>query len=99
MRFLAFLAFFLLGIWFLGLIIRATFSRWLRRRTEEYNRAAKEAQRQARAHGRREGEVTVEATRASVEKKVRGGVGEYVEFEELSIEDATSSTEHRPSES
>ncbi len=85
MKLLAFLGFFLLGIWFVGLILRATFSRWLRRRTEEYNRAAKEAQRQARTRGRREGDVTVEATRASVEKKVRGGVGEYVEFEEVTV--------------
>ncbi len=85
MRFLAFLAFFLLGIWFLGLIIRATFSRWLRRRTEEYNRAAKEAQRQARARNKREGEVTVEATRTAAGKKVNRGVGEYVEFEEITV--------------
>jgi Na+-transporting methylmalonyl-CoA/oxaloacetate decarboxylase gamma subunit len=92
MKFLTFLAFFLFGIWFVGLIIRSTFSRWLRRRTEEYNRAAKEAQREARARSRREGEVTVEATRASVEKKVNRGVGEYVEFEEIKIteEDKTA---------
>lgn len=84
-KFLTFVAFFLLGIWFLGLILRATFSRFLRKHTEAYQRAAKEAQRQARAKGKREGEVTVERTRASVEKKVRGGVGEYVEFEEVTI--------------
>jgi Na+-transporting methylmalonyl-CoA/oxaloacetate decarboxylase gamma subunit len=85
MKFVIFLAFLLFGIWFVGLIIRSTFSRWLRRRTEEYNRAAKEAQREARSRGRREGEVRVEATRATVEKKVNRGVGEYVEFEEITI--------------
>jgi Na+-transporting methylmalonyl-CoA/oxaloacetate decarboxylase gamma subunit len=85
MRFLTFLAFFLVGIWFVGLVIRSTFSRILRKNAEAYNRAAqaaqKEAQRQAR--GRREGDVTVEATRGGTEKKVSGNVGEYVEFEEI----------------
>lgn len=85
MRFLIFLAFLLFGIWFVGLIARATLSRWLRKRTEEYNRAAKEARRQASARGKHEGEVTVETTRAAAEKKVNRGVGEYVEFEEITI--------------
>ena len=88
MGFLKFLFFAIVGIWLLGLIIRAVFSRWLRRRTEEYNRAAenarKEARRQARSN-RREGEVTVDATEAVPEKKVSRGVGEYVEFEEVTI--------------
>ncbi len=78
-------------IWFAGLIIRATFSRWLRNRTEEYNRAAKAAQKEAQrqARGNREGEVTIEATEAAVTKKVRRGVGEYVEFEEISVTEET----------
>lgn len=78
-----FLVILLAVVWFVGLIVRATFSRFLRKQTEAYQRAAKEAQRQARAKGRREGEVTVEATRAQVDKKVSRGVGEYVEFEEI----------------
>ncbi len=78
-----FLIILLAVVWFVGLIVRATFSRFLRKQTEAYQRAAKEAQRQARAKGRREGEVTVEATRAQVDKKVSRGVGEYVEFEEI----------------
>jgi nitrogen fixation protein FixH len=80
-----FLLIMLAVIWFTGLIIRATFSRFLRKRTEEFNRAAKEAQREAARRGRREGEVRVEATRAAVEKKVSRGVGEYVEFEEITV--------------
>ncbi len=88
MAFLKFLFFVIVGIWLVGLILRAVFSRWLRRRTEEYNRAAenarKEASRQARG-GRREGEVTVELTESTVEKKVSHGVGEYVEFEEVTV--------------
>ncbi len=83
MGFLKFLLIFLAVVWFVGLIVRATFSRFLRRQTEAYQRAAKEAQRQARTRGRREGEVTVEATRSQSDKKVNRGVGEYVEFEEI----------------
>ncbi|MDR2882877.1 MAG: DUF4834 family protein [Alistipes sp.] len=78
-----FLIILLLVVWFVGLIIRATLSRFLRRQTEAYQRAAKEAQRQARARGKREGDVTVEAARSQTDKKVNRGVGEYVEFEEI----------------
>ncbi len=87
MRFLTILAFILLGIWFVGLVIRTTFSRFLRRQTEAYQRAAKEAQRQARARGKREGDITVETTQAAESKKVSRNVGEYVEFEEIENSD------------
>jgi Na+-transporting methylmalonyl-CoA/oxaloacetate decarboxylase gamma subunit len=90
MGFLKFLFILFLVVWFVGLVVRATFSRWLRRRTEEINRAATEAQRQAKARARREGEVRVEATRATAERKVRGGVGEYVEFEEVTLTEETT---------
>jgi Na+-transporting methylmalonyl-CoA/oxaloacetate decarboxylase gamma subunit len=90
MGFLKFLFILFVVVWFVGLVVRATFSRWLRRRTEEYNRAASEAQRQARTRARREGDVTVEATRAETEKRVRGGVGEYVEFEEVTVTEENS---------
>ncbi len=73
------------GIWLLGIVLRSLLAGWLRRRTAEYNRAAKEAQREGQRQGRREGEVTVEATRAAAEKKVNRGVGEYVEFEEITV--------------
>ncbi len=86
MGFLKFLVILLAVVWFVGLIIRATFSRFLRKQTEAYQRATKEAQRQARTRGRREGDVTVEATRSHAEKKVNRGVGEYVEFEEITVE-------------
>jgi Na+-transporting methylmalonyl-CoA/oxaloacetate decarboxylase gamma subunit len=85
--FWTFLIILLAVVWFVGLIIRATFSRFLRKQTEAYQRAAKEAQRQARARSRREGEVTVEATSSQSGKKVRRGVGEYVEFEEITVTD------------
>ena len=87
MGFLKVLFIFLAVVWFVGLIIRATFSRFLRKQTEAYQRAAKEAQRQARARGKREGEVTVEATRDATGKKVNRSVGEYVEFEEIKNSD------------
>ncbi len=85
MKILTFLFFLFAGIWFVGLILRTTFSRWLHRRTEEYNRAAKAARKEAqrRARGNREGEVTIETTEAAFAKKVSRGVGEYVEFEEV----------------
>ncbi len=92
MGFLKFLLIFLAVVWFVGLIIRATFSRFLRRQTEAYQRAAKEAQRQARNKGRREGEVTVEATRSQTGKKVNRGVGEYVEFEEITVTEEERNT-------
>jgi Na+-transporting methylmalonyl-CoA/oxaloacetate decarboxylase gamma subunit len=85
MGFLKFILILLVVVWFVGLVIRATFSRFLRKRTEEFNRAARQAQRQAQSRGRREGEVRVEATGPAVEKKVSRGVGEYVEFEEIDV--------------
>ncbi|MDR2912222.1 MAG: DUF4834 family protein [Alistipes sp.] len=87
MVFIKFLFIFLAIIWFIGLILRATFNRFLRKNVEAYNRAAKEAQKQAQRQARkqREGSVTVEAPRAAVEKKVSRGVGEYVEFEEVEV--------------
>jgi Na+-transporting methylmalonyl-CoA/oxaloacetate decarboxylase gamma subunit len=85
--FLKFILILLIVVWFVGLVIRATFSRFLRKRTEEFNRAARQAQTEARRRGRREGEVSVEATGAAAEKKVSRRVGEYVEFEEIAVED------------
>lgn len=94
MKFLTFLFFLFVGVWFVGLLMRAVVSRWLRKRTEEFRRASrqaqKEAQRQARGH--REGEVTVEATSAAAGKKVNRGVGEYVEFEEITVVDENKET-------
>ncbi len=87
MGFVKFLVIFLAVVWFVGLIIRATLGRFLRKQTEAYQRAAKEAQRQARTRGKREGEVTVEATRDAAGKKVNRSVGEYVEFEEIKNSD------------
>ncbi len=87
MGFLKFLLIFLVVVWFVGLILRATFSRFLKRTAENYNRAAeaatKEAQRQARDARRKVGEVTVEQGAATGAKKVNRTVGEYVEFEEV----------------
>lgn len=76
-------------IWLVGLILRATVSRWLRKRTEEYNRAAKQAQSEARrqARSKRTGDVTIEATEAAMQKRVRRDVGDYVEFEEIKNND------------
>jgi hypothetical protein len=85
MAFLTFIAVLLFVIWFVSLIARAVLARWLRKRTDEYNRAAKEAQREARrqARGRGMGEVRVEATREAFRKKVSNNVGDYVDFEEI----------------
>ncbi len=93
MVFFKFLFITLVVVWFVGLIIRATFSRWLRKNAEAYNRAAdkarKESARQARDARRREGDVTVERMAAAAEKQVARGVGEYVEYEEVSIEETS----------
>lgn len=85
--FLKFILILLAVVWFVGLIIRATFSRFLRKNAETYQRAAQQAQKEARTQRRREGEVTVEATHAAAEKKVNRGVGEYVEFEEITVKE------------
>jgi short subunit dehydrogenase-like uncharacterized protein len=85
MKFLTFLFFFFLVLWFVGLILRATFSRWLRRRAAEFNKAAQAAQKEARTRGRKEGEITVENTRPAEEKKVSRQAGEYVDFEEITV--------------
>lgn len=87
MTFLYFIFFLVVIVWLLGLIFRATVNRWLRRRTNEYNQAAKEAEREAKrqARGKREGEVTIEATEAAFRKKVSQNVGDYVEFEEIEV--------------
>lgn len=82
---MTFIAVMLVVIWFVGLIARALLARWLRKRTDEYNRAAKQAQKEAKrqARARREGEVRVEATREAFHKRVSNNVGDYVEFEEI----------------
>lgn len=85
MGFLYFIFFLVIAIWLFGLIFRATVSRWLRRRTEEYERAVKQARREAERRGRREGEVRVEAGEASRSKRVSRSVGDYVEFEEVTV--------------
>jgi small-conductance mechanosensitive channel len=71
--------------WFVGLILRAVIARWLRVKTEAFNRAAQAAQKEARrqARGHREGQVTVENTRPAEAPRVARGVGEYVSFEEI----------------
>lgn len=86
--------FVLLAIWFTGLIIRAAAARWLSNRAEEYNRAARQAQKEAQKRARtgREGEVTIEATEATLAKKVSRGVGEYIEFEEVTITEENTET-------
>ncbi|MDR0907385.1 MAG: DUF4834 family protein [Rikenellaceae bacterium] len=83
MGFLTFIFVVVVVFWFVGLIARAVLARWLRRRTDEYNRAIKEAQREARRAGRDEGTVRVETTREAVHKRVSRDVGDYVEFEEI----------------
>ncbi len=92
MGFLKFLFFALVAFWLVGLIFRASVNRWLRKRTEEYNRAAKQAQREAQraARGKREGDVVIETTRTSSGKKVSRDVGDYVEFEEITVEEETT---------
>jgi type II secretory pathway pseudopilin PulG len=87
--FAKFLLIFLAVVWFVGLITRATFSRFLRRQTEAYQRAAQNARREAKrqAQGNREGNVTVETDGAAGRKKVNRAVGEYVEFEEIANSD------------
>lgn len=72
----------------MGLIGRASINRWLKKRTDEYNRAAKEAEKEAKrqSRGKREGDVTIEATQAAFTKKVSCNVGDYVEFEEVTEE-------------
>lgn len=82
MVFFKFLFIFLVVVWFMGLILRATFSRLLRKSAENYNKAAAEAQRRARDARKREGEITVESS-AGGDKKIKREVGEYVEFEEI----------------
>jgi hypothetical protein len=88
MGFLKFLVITLGVIWLVGLILRAAFSRFLRKGAEAYNRAAKEAEKEARraSRSKREGEVTVEKRAGAVEKRVRRDVGDYVEFEEVKDE-------------
>ena len=85
MGFFKFLFIFLAVVWFVGLIFRATFGRFLRKQTEAYQKAAKAAQKEAQrqARSRKEGEITVETTRDAGGKKVNRSVGEYVEFEEI----------------
>jgi Na+-transporting methylmalonyl-CoA/oxaloacetate decarboxylase gamma subunit len=97
MAILKFLFFLLVAVWFVSLILRATFNRFLRKNAEAYNRAAKEAQRQAQrqARSKREGDVTVEASRGAVSKRVNRGVGEYVEFEEVTAAEEEKGTKKR----
>lgn len=88
--FFATLLIIILVIWCAGWIIRLLFRRWLGRKVEEFNRAAGEAQKEARrqARGNREGDVTVDGgDSANGAQKVNRDVGEYVEFEEIVVEE------------
>lgn len=87
MKFLTVLFFIFLGIWLFGLFTRALVAGWLRRRTEELNRVARRAQDEARRRSHHEGEITIETTETTIEKKVSRNVGDYVEFEEIKNND------------
>ncbi len=97
MGFLTFLLFALIAFWLIGLILRASVNHWLNKRTEEYNRAAKQAQREAQrqARGKREGDVVIESTRTATEKKISRNVGDYVEFEEIIETEETVTRERK----
>ena len=87
MTFLYFIFAILVVVWFMGLIVRASISRWFNKRTEEFNRAAREAQREAKRRNQREGDVTIESTGNAAPKRVSKNVGDYVDFEEVSNSD------------
>ena len=99
MGFLSFIFFTVLAFYILGWIGRLLFGWWLRKKQRQmeeqlgqaggysykkYNFGGKRGN--ARGSTRPEGEVVVE-TAAAPEKKVNRSVGEYVDFEEVEMED------------
>jgi small-conductance mechanosensitive channel len=96
MEFLSNLLIVILVIWAVGWILRLLFRRWLVSKVGEFQRAAGQAQREARRQARRgkEGDVTVENDGAvAAGQKVQKDVGEYVEFEEIVVEESEQAAE------
>jgi hypothetical protein len=87
----------ILVIWAVGWLLRLLFRRWLTSKVNEFNRAAGQAQREARrqARGSREGDVTVEGDPTGVAQKVKKDVGEYVEFEEIVADEEEQAAEEK----
>jgi type II secretory pathway pseudopilin PulG len=87
----------ILVVWSVGWLLRMLFRRWLTSKVNEFNRAAGQAQREARrqARGGREGDVTVEGDGSGTAQKVQRDVGEYVEFEEIVADETEQAAEEK----
>ena len=86
---LSFIVITVLAFYLFGALGRALLGYWIRKKQQKFAQNGAGPFFQWRSGGnpnprpeRREGEVTVEQTRVS-QRKVKGGVGDYVEYEEV----------------
>ena len=86
---LSFIVITVLAFYLFGVLGRALLGYWIRKKQQEFAQNGAGPFFQWRSGGnpqprteRREGEVTVEQTRVS-QRKVKGGVGDYIEYEEV----------------
>lgn len=98
---LSFIVVTILVFYLIGVLGRALLGYWIRKKQKEFAQGGGNPFFQWRTSGaprpkagRPEGEITVEQTRVS-QRKVKGGVGDYVEYEEVteSSEQTTTYTE------
>lgn len=87
MKFLIFVFYIIVFFYVLSLIGRSMLTVWVRRRQREFARAEEVRKSREKAKARKqEGRVTIRDTRASSRRRVGDGVGEYVEYEEITDE-------------
>jgi len=86
---LSFIVITVLAFYLFGVLGRALLGYWIRKKQQEFAQNGAGPFFQWRSGGnpqprtaQREGEVTVEQTRVS-QRKVKGGVGDYIEYEEV----------------
>ena len=94
--FLTIILFLFLGFWLLSVIGRLSLRWWIAKKQREFQEqfggggAAGGTGDRSRRKRRREGEVTVTRTVRQSEYQVRKGVGDYVEYEEITSETTTT---------
>ncbi|MDR0509907.1 MAG: DUF4834 family protein [Rikenellaceae bacterium] len=90
MKFLNTIFIIILVFYLISLVGRALLRGWVTKKSREFEAAARSGQGawqgSANRNGRkarREGEITVDATRYRENKKIGGDVGDYVDYEEI----------------
>ena len=73
----------LIIFWLVGAIGKFLFRRWLRSKQRQFEQTFNYQKQYQENYNRPEGDVTIEGTPASQNKRVNENVGEYVDFEDV----------------